>query len=165
KGAHEYLGELYLQMYDPASAQKELATLASLCPDGCDERDTLAKAIAAYQPPATGAAPAAAPAPATSNSRLGRRLLLLERTPHTLGSRRHVDMQHAERVGDRAHHRGQRADRAGLAAALGAERIGDAEHLLVLEIDVGHVGGARHRVVLEARGQELARAFVIDDVL
>ncbi len=67
KGAHEYLGELYLQMYDPASAQKELATLASLCPDGCDERDTLAKAIAAYQPPATGAAPAAAPAPATSN--------------------------------------------------------------------------------------------------
>ncbi|HJW41733.1 MAG TPA: tetratricopeptide repeat protein [Rhizomicrobium sp.] len=70
KGAHEYLGELYLQMYDPASAQKELATLANLCPDGCDERDTLAKAIAAYVPPATtGAAPApaATPAPATTN--------------------------------------------------------------------------------------------------
>ncbi|MEI9992102.1 MAG: tetratricopeptide repeat protein [Rhizomicrobium sp.] len=48
KGAHEYLGELYLQMHDPASAQKELDTLASLCPDGCEERDTLTKAIAAY---------------------------------------------------------------------------------------------------------------------
>ncbi|HEY0105458.1 MAG TPA: tetratricopeptide repeat protein [Rhizomicrobium sp.] len=52
RGAHEYLGELYLQMHDPASAQKELDTLASLCPDGCDERDTLSKAIAAYVPPA-----------------------------------------------------------------------------------------------------------------
>ena len=52
RGAHEYLGELYLQMHDPASAQKELDTLASLCPDGCDERDTLTKAIAAYVPPA-----------------------------------------------------------------------------------------------------------------
>jgi len=52
RGAHEYLGELYLQMNDPASAKKELDTLASLCPHGCDERDTLQKAIAAYVPPA-----------------------------------------------------------------------------------------------------------------
>jgi predicted Zn-dependent protease len=59
RGAHEYLGELYLQMHDLPSAQKELDTLASLCPSGCDERDTLAKAIAAYQPPAAAAAPAA----------------------------------------------------------------------------------------------------------
>lgn len=60
KGVHEYLGELYLQKHDPASAQKELDTLASLCPSGCDERDTLTKAIAAYAPPAEGATPAAA---------------------------------------------------------------------------------------------------------
>ncbi|MEI9993436.1 MAG: tetratricopeptide repeat protein [Rhizomicrobium sp.] len=53
KGAHEYLGELYLQMHDPASAQRELDTLASLCPDGCAERETLSKAIATY-----GTAPA-----------------------------------------------------------------------------------------------------------
>jgi tetratricopeptide (TPR) repeat protein len=66
KGVHEYLGELYLQMNDPASAQKELATLTTLCPSGCDERDTLTKAIAAYTPaPATAAAPAAPAAPAT----------------------------------------------------------------------------------------------------
>jgi tetratricopeptide (TPR) repeat protein len=60
KGVHEYLGELYLQMHDMTSAQKEQATLASLCPSGCDERETLDKAIAAYAP-----APAAAPAAAT----------------------------------------------------------------------------------------------------
>jgi tetratricopeptide (TPR) repeat protein len=60
KGVHEYLGELYLQMHDMASAQKEQTTLASLCPSGCDERETLDKAIAAYAP-----APAAGPAAAT----------------------------------------------------------------------------------------------------
>ncbi|HEY4941968.1 MAG TPA: tetratricopeptide repeat protein [Rhizomicrobium sp.] len=66
KGAHEYLGELYLQMHDLPSAQHELDTLASLCPSGCDERDTLTKAIAAYAPPASPAtAPAATSAPAT----------------------------------------------------------------------------------------------------
>ena len=53
RGAHEYLGELYLDLHDPVSAQKELDTLTSLCPSGCDERDTLAKSIAAYQPAAT----------------------------------------------------------------------------------------------------------------
>jgi predicted Zn-dependent protease len=57
RGVHEYLGELYLMKNDPASAQKELDTLASLCPDGCDERDTLQKAIAGYVPVA--AVPAA----------------------------------------------------------------------------------------------------------
>jgi tetratricopeptide (TPR) repeat protein len=58
KGVHEYLGELYLQMGDQASAANELKTLETLCPSGCDERDMLTKAIAAYVPPA-------APAPKT----------------------------------------------------------------------------------------------------
>jgi hypothetical protein len=35
-------------------------TLLILCPDGCDERDALNKALAAYVPPP---APVAAPAP------------------------------------------------------------------------------------------------------
>jgi predicted Zn-dependent protease len=65
KGVHEYLGELYLQMNQPDNANKELATLTTLCPSGCDERDALTKAIAAYQPAA--ATPAAAPA-ATSTT-------------------------------------------------------------------------------------------------
>lgn len=80
KGAHEYLGELYLNMKDLASAQGQLAELVRLCPDSCDERDTLTKAIAAYQaanpapaaaatttsaPAAAAAAPSQATAPAT----------------------------------------------------------------------------------------------------
>ena len=54
KGAHEYLGELYLQMNDLDSAKTELATLVTLCPDDCDERDTLAAAISGYVPPGAG---------------------------------------------------------------------------------------------------------------
>ena len=70
KGVHEYLGELYLQMNNLPAAQGELTTLASLCPSGCDERDMLTKAIAAYVPPAGAtpaiAAPAATAAPAAA---------------------------------------------------------------------------------------------------
>jgi predicted Zn-dependent protease len=65
KGVHEYLGELYLQMHDMTLAQAELTTLAGLCPSGCDERDMLTKAIAAYVPPA-GATPVATATPATA---------------------------------------------------------------------------------------------------
>jgi tetratricopeptide (TPR) repeat protein len=74
KGVHEYLGELYLQKNDMPSAQKELATLTTLCPSGCDERDALTQAIAEYKPttpaPATpaGAAPASTPSSTTSSS-------------------------------------------------------------------------------------------------
>lgn len=64
KGAHEYLGELYLDLRDLDSANQELATLVKLCPDGCIERDTLLSAITAYQqtgnPPNTPAASQAA---------------------------------------------------------------------------------------------------------
>jgi len=64
KGVHEYLGELYLQMHDMASAQKEQTTLASLCPSGCDERETLDKAVAVY----AAATPAASPSPASAQA-------------------------------------------------------------------------------------------------
>jgi tetratricopeptide (TPR) repeat protein len=56
KGVHEYLGELYLQMGDLNAAHHEMDQLVILCPDGCDERDTLNKALAAYVPPAAPAA-------------------------------------------------------------------------------------------------------------
>jgi tetratricopeptide (TPR) repeat protein len=56
KGAHEYLGELYLNMHQLGSARGQLAELTRLCPNDCDERDTLTKSIAAYE-----AASAAAP--------------------------------------------------------------------------------------------------------
>ncbi|MBS0274472.1 MAG: tetratricopeptide repeat protein [Proteobacteria bacterium] len=56
KGAHEYLGELYLMMHDSASADGQLAELTRLCPDGCEEKDVLTKAIADYHAAAHAAA-------------------------------------------------------------------------------------------------------------
>jgi Flp pilus assembly protein TadD len=47
KGAHEYLGELYVETGQLAKARDHLATLERLCPQGCEERDDLAMAIAA----------------------------------------------------------------------------------------------------------------------
>jgi Flp pilus assembly protein TadD len=51
-GAHEYLGELYLMMKDPAKAKAELATLSTLCGPKCEQFLDLKKAIAAYKPSA-----------------------------------------------------------------------------------------------------------------
>jgi thioredoxin-like negative regulator of GroEL len=56
KGVHEYLGELYLQTQQLDKAQAELATLTKLCPNGCEEKDTLTASIAKYQ--ASNPAPA-----------------------------------------------------------------------------------------------------------
>jgi tetratricopeptide (TPR) repeat protein len=64
KRAHENLGDLYLSARDLASAQAQLAELARLCPDGCDERDTLARSVAAYQAAQPAATVAATPASA-----------------------------------------------------------------------------------------------------
>lgn len=49
KGAHEYLGELYLLMKDPAKAQEQLVILQGLCTGGCEEVDDLQQAIADYK--------------------------------------------------------------------------------------------------------------------
>lgn len=68
KGAHEYLGELYLAMHQPDQARLQLAELDRLCPDGCTEKATLTQAIATYVAanPATPSATAPAmPLPAT----------------------------------------------------------------------------------------------------
>lgn len=66
KGVHEYMGELYLQTKQLDKAQAELVTLGKLCPDGCEEKDTLTASIAKYQAanPA-GAEPVSTPAPST----------------------------------------------------------------------------------------------------
>jgi len=50
KPAIEYQGELFLQMKDPDKAKANLTKLATLCPSGCEEKDDLEKAIAAYKP-------------------------------------------------------------------------------------------------------------------
>ena len=46
KGAHEYLGELYLKINDMAKAKEQLAILEKLCPRGCEELDDLRQHIA-----------------------------------------------------------------------------------------------------------------------
>ena len=50
KGAHEYLGELYVETGQLPKAREHLAILEKLCPEGCEEREDLAKAIAAAEP-------------------------------------------------------------------------------------------------------------------
>jgi cytochrome c-type biogenesis protein CcmH/NrfG len=47
KAAREYLGELYVETGNLAKAQEQLAILAKLCPNGCEEREDLQKAISA----------------------------------------------------------------------------------------------------------------------
>lgn len=49
RGANEYIGELYLQMGDPAKARGRLKVLDSACFFGCEEFDELKAAIAKYE--------------------------------------------------------------------------------------------------------------------
>ena len=53
KGALEYQGELFVELGQMDKAKANLAKLVTLCPQGCEEREDLEKAIAA-----AGAAPA-----------------------------------------------------------------------------------------------------------
>ena len=46
KGAHEYLGELYLQMKDVAKAREQLAEVKRICVTNCEEAEDLAADIA-----------------------------------------------------------------------------------------------------------------------
>jgi tetratricopeptide (TPR) repeat protein len=46
KSAREYLGELYVDMGDLPKAREQLAVLAKLCPQGCEEREDLEKVLA-----------------------------------------------------------------------------------------------------------------------
>jgi tetratricopeptide (TPR) repeat protein len=50
KGAREYLGELYVETGQLPKAKEQLAVLAKLCPQGCEEREDLEQAITAAAP-------------------------------------------------------------------------------------------------------------------
>jgi len=52
KGAHEYLGELYVETGNLPKAREQLAVLMKLCPQGCEEREDLEKALASAAPKA-----------------------------------------------------------------------------------------------------------------
>ncbi|MDR3465076.1 MAG: tetratricopeptide repeat protein [Xanthobacteraceae bacterium] len=47
KAAREYLGELYVETGNLPKAKEQLDALAKLCPNGCEEREDLQKAISA----------------------------------------------------------------------------------------------------------------------
>jgi tetratricopeptide (TPR) repeat protein len=49
RGAHEYIGEAYLALDDPAKAKEHLARLNSLCFLPCEEYRDLKRAIEAYE--------------------------------------------------------------------------------------------------------------------
>jgi len=49
KGAHEYLGELYLRMGDLPKAEGQLKILKELCPSGCEELEDLEADIADFK--------------------------------------------------------------------------------------------------------------------
>jgi Flp pilus assembly protein TadD len=50
KGAHEYLGELYVETGQLPKAREQLAVLEKLCPQGCEEREDLEKVLATTAP-------------------------------------------------------------------------------------------------------------------
>src|SRR5262245_31595512 len=102
--------------------------------------------------------PAGAPLQCTPRTRL------FERPPDAVGRGRHVEMPDArltKRVGDRVHDRGQRAADARLADALGAERVGARRHRVRADREPADEARARHGVIHEAAGEELAAFGVV----
>lgn len=49
RGAHEYLGEAYLQMQNVTKAREQLAALGKLCTLGCEEYSDLKRSLAQYE--------------------------------------------------------------------------------------------------------------------
>ena len=49
KGALEYYGELKLQQNDLEGAKKLLTRLTEVCPDSCEELETLKESVSAYE--------------------------------------------------------------------------------------------------------------------
>ena len=49
RSAHEHMGEAYLVLGEPATAEQHLAALEDICLIGCDEYDDLKRAITAYK--------------------------------------------------------------------------------------------------------------------
>jgi Flp pilus assembly protein TadD len=49
KGAHEYIGEAYLETGDLASAERHLTTLKDLCPLSCEQLEDLERQVVAFR--------------------------------------------------------------------------------------------------------------------
>src|SRR6266851_8194213 len=93
---------------------------------------------------------------------------LSDRAPQFFGRRRQRDWRGADRgegVVDRVHHRRDRADRAGFADALNAERVLVGRGYVLPELEGAEIVGARHAIILERPGDELTALGVVDQVL
>ena len=88
----------------------------------------------------------------------------MQGAPNSFGRQRHVDVQHTDGVTDCADHGGHRAHRARLTATLGLHLVRLTGNFLIGKIDIGHVFGARHRVIGEARSEALPGLCVVDAV-
>ena len=84
--------------------------------------------------------------------------------PDAVGRCRHFQFVVADGVGDGVDDGRGCADRAGLAAALDAERIARTQRRGVRTLERGQILGPRHGIIHEARGDELA-AFIVHGVL
>src|ERR1700735_3860330 len=87
-------------------------------------------------------------------------MVFTDRDPDPLGGSRHIDVIDLvfapQPLDDRVDDRRTGADRAGPARALDPQRIGLAGHVVGLEHEGRTVGRARHRIVHEGAGDELA---------
>jgi hypothetical protein len=101
-------------------------------------------------------------------ARKNRLLGLPARLPELHRGHRHIEVRAGparKSVGDGVHHGRDRCRGAGFADTFDAERIGGRAHIVHGVADVGrHVGGARHRIVLERAGHELA-GIVVENLL
>src|SRR6185295_10281649 len=103
-----------------------------------------------------------------TKSLLSSALGALDGLPDALAGGRHVELTDADgrqRVHHRVDHGRERAHRAGFTGALGADRIQLGRDRPTLDVHVRHRVGARHGVVHERSGQELARLRVVHDLL
>src|SRR3954470_23765502 len=92
------------------------------------------------------------------------RASFLQRLPNPQRRRRHLETLHAraaQRVHHGVHQRRQRAGDAGLAHALRAERVEPGRNRVLYDPGVGYQPGARHRIIHEAAGKELAALAVV----
>src|SRR5258706_2777112 len=81
---------------------------------------------------------------------------VMQGAPDFLGAQRHLQVQHAQRIEHRVHHRRHRADGSQLAAAFHAKQIGLARHTLVeAGLERRQVVGARHGVIHQRAGKQL----------
>src|SRR5258706_2721933 len=100
--------------------------------------------------------------------RTSSRLCALDRAQEPVGRRRHLEVRDArlaKGVQYRVHKRGERAADARFADAFRAERVRGGRDRVLVDREPLHQARARHRIVHEAPGEELAGVGIVYGVL